>query len=52
MLIFVPHVGNLIIFVFSLIPSQKHENKWGPVPAGVNIPPAFGPGPVTPGTSK
>lgn len=52
LLIFVPYIGNLIIFVFSLIPSQKHENKWGPVPAGVHIPPAFVPGPVTPGTSK
>ncbi len=38
LLIFVPSVGGLIIFVFSLIPSQKYENKWGPVPEGVPIP--------------
>lgn len=35
LLFFVPYVGSLIIFVFSLIPSQKHDNKWGPVPEGV-----------------
>nr|WP_246188559.1 DUF805 domain-containing protein [Nitratireductor arenosus] len=29
---FVPTVGNLIILVFALIPSQKSENKWGPAP--------------------
>lgn len=37
LLIFIPYIGSLIIFVFSLIPSQKHENKWGPIPAGVRI---------------
>ncbi|MGE0501152.1 MAG: DUF805 domain-containing protein [Rhizobiaceae bacterium] len=37
LLILVPYVGGLIIFVFSLIPSQKHDNKWGPVPLGVRI---------------
>ena len=37
LLIFVPYVGSLIIFVFSLIPSQKHDNKWGPVPFGVRV---------------
>lgn len=37
LLILVPYVGGLILFVFSLIPSQKHENKWGPVPAGVRV---------------
>lgn len=31
---FVPSVGNLIILVFALIPSQKHENRWGDVPEG------------------
>ncbi|MEQ8450801.1 MAG: DUF805 domain-containing protein [Nitratireductor sp.] len=31
---FVPTVGNLIILVFALIPSQKSENKWGPPPVG------------------
>ncbi len=35
LLVLVPYVGGLILFVFALIPSQKHENKWGPVPAGV-----------------
>ena len=30
----IPSVGNLIILVFALIPSQKHTNKWGDVPAG------------------
>lgn len=35
LLVFVPYVGGLILFVFALIPSQKHDNKWGPVPAGV-----------------
>jgi uncharacterized membrane protein YhaH (DUF805 family)/cold shock CspA family protein len=34
---FVPSVGSLIIFVFTLIPSQRHPNKWGPVPAGVRM---------------
>ena len=55
LLIFVPYVGNLIIFVFSLIPSQKHDNRWGPVPAGVTVPPPFIPGAVEPpmtGTSR
>jgi uncharacterized membrane protein YhaH (DUF805 family)/cold shock CspA family protein len=37
LLILIPYIGSLIIFVFSLIPSQKHENKWGPIPAGVRI---------------
>ena len=43
LLIFVPWIGGLILFVFSLIPSQAHENKWGPVPAGIKIPPPFVP---------
>jgi uncharacterized membrane protein YhaH (DUF805 family)/cold shock CspA family protein len=37
LLILVPYVGSLIVFVFTLIPSQKHDNKWGPVPYGVRI---------------
>lgn len=37
LLFLVPYVGSLIIFVFSLIPSQKHDNKWGPVPPGVRF---------------
>lgn len=43
LLILVPYVGNLIIFVFSLIPTQTHENKWGPVPAGIRVPQPFTP---------
>lgn len=43
LLILLPYVGGLIIFVFTLIPSQKHENKWGPVPAGVRIPAPYVP---------
>lgn len=43
LLILLPYVGGLIIFVFTLIPSQKHENKWGPVPAGVRVPPPYVP---------
>jgi len=35
LLIFVPYVGSLIIFVFTLMPTQRNENKWGPVPAGI-----------------
>jgi len=31
------YVGLLIVLVFALIPSQKHENKWGPVPAGIRL---------------
>ena len=37
LLILIPYVGGLIIFVFTLIPSQKHDNKWGPVPYGVRV---------------
>lgn len=37
LLILVPSVGGLIIFVFTLIPSQRHDNKWGPIPFGVRI---------------
>lgn len=29
------YIGGIIIFVLTLLPSQKHDNKWGPVPAGV-----------------
>lgn len=31
------YIGGIIIFVISLIGSQKHDNKWGPVPAGVRF---------------
>jgi uncharacterized membrane protein YhaH (DUF805 family)/cold shock CspA family protein len=43
LLILLPYVGGLIIFVFTLIPSQRHENKWGPVPDGVSVPPPYAP---------
>ncbi|MBD0414052.1 DUF805 domain-containing protein [Oryzicola mucosus] len=43
LLILIPSIGGLIIFVFSLIPSQKHDNRWGPVPAGITIPPPYVP---------
>jgi uncharacterized membrane protein YhaH (DUF805 family)/cold shock CspA family protein len=43
LLILLPYVGGLIILVFSLLPSQKHENKWGPVPVGVKIPTPYVP---------
>ncbi len=33
---FIPSIGSLIVFVFTLIPSQRHPNKWGPVPPGVD----------------
>lgn len=35
LLVFLPYIGSLVILVFAFIPSQKHENKWGPVPAGI-----------------
>jgi uncharacterized membrane protein YhaH (DUF805 family)/cold shock CspA family protein len=31
-------IGGLIILVVTLIPSQKRENKWGPIPEGVKVP--------------
>lgn len=43
LLILLPYVGGLILFVFTLIPSQKHENKWGPVPEGVRLPAPYVP---------
>ena len=30
----IPTVGNLIILVFALIPSQGKANRWGEVPPG------------------
>ena len=29
----------ILAIVLGLIPSQKRENKWGPVPDGVEVPP-------------
>jgi uncharacterized membrane protein YhaH (DUF805 family)/cold shock CspA family protein len=43
LLVFIPYVGGLIIFVFSLIPSQMHENKWGPIPDGIRVPAPYAP---------
>ena len=30
------YIGGIILFVIALMPSQKHDNKWGPIPAGVS----------------
>ncbi len=35
LLVLFPTLGSLIMLVFALIPSQKHPNKWGPVPDGI-----------------
>lgn len=43
LLILLPSIGSVILFVFSLIPSQKHENRWGPVPEGVKVPAPYAP---------
>lgn len=37
LLIFIPYLGGLIIFIFTLIPSQMHDNQWGPVPYGIRV---------------
>ncbi len=39
----VVYIGGIILLVIALIPSQKHDNKWGPVPEGVPIPPPYVP---------
>lgn len=31
------YIGGIIIFVITLLPSQKHDNKWGPVPEGIRL---------------
>jgi uncharacterized membrane protein YhaH (DUF805 family)/cold shock CspA family protein len=43
LLVLLPYVGGAILFVFGLIPSQTRENRWGPVPAGIKIPPPYVP---------
>lgn len=48
LIVFVPYVGSLIVFVMTLIPSQTHDNKWGPVPQGIRIPPPYTPTPTQP----
>jgi uncharacterized membrane protein YhaH (DUF805 family)/cold shock CspA family protein len=50
LLVLLPYVGGLILLVFSLIPTQTRENRWGPVPAGIRIPPPYVP--ATPETSR
>jgi uncharacterized membrane protein YhaH (DUF805 family)/cold shock CspA family protein len=48
-------IGGLIILVIALIPSQKRENKWGPVPSGIRIPPSYSqqaPAASTPGAAQ
>lgn len=32
-------IGSIIIFIISVLPSQMHENKWGPIPPGIRPPP-------------
>ncbi len=36
-------IGGLIILVVTLIPSQKRDNKWGPIPVGVPAPAPYVP---------
>jgi uncharacterized membrane protein YhaH (DUF805 family)/cold shock CspA family protein len=43
LLILIPYIGGIIIFVFTLIPTQMHENKWGPIPQGIPVPPIYVP---------
>ena len=37
-LVFFLPFGSLVLLVFALIPSQKRDNRWGPVPPGIDIP--------------
>ncbi|MFI0845847.1 DUF805 domain-containing protein [Mesorhizobium sp. IMUNJ 23232] len=39
LVVFIP-MGVVIALIFALIPSRKRENKWGPVPEGIAVPPA------------
>lgn len=39
LVVFIP-MGLVIALIFALIPSRKQENKWGPVPEGIAMPPA------------
>ena len=38
LVVFIP-MGLVIALIFALIPSRKQENKWGPVPEGIAVPP-------------
>ena len=42
LVVFIP-MGLVIALIFALIPSRKQENKWGPVPEGVVVPPQLAP---------
>jgi uncharacterized membrane protein YhaH (DUF805 family) len=33
--VLIPSLGSLVLLAFSLIPSQKRDNKWGPAPEDV-----------------
>ena len=33
----VPMFGPLIVFVFTLAPTQRHDNRWGPIPEGIRL---------------
>lgn len=33
----IPSIGALIVFVFTLVPTQRHDNKWGPIPEGIRL---------------
>lgn len=33
----IPSIGALIVFVFTLVPTQKHDNRWGPIPDGIRL---------------
>ena len=33
----VPMFGPLIVFVFTLVPTQRHDNRWGPIPEGIRL---------------
>jgi uncharacterized membrane protein YhaH (DUF805 family) len=35
LLVLIPSLGSVVLLAFSLIPSQKRDNKWGPVPENV-----------------
>jgi uncharacterized membrane protein YhaH (DUF805 family) len=37
LLVFVPYIGALIVFVFTLLPSQRQDNRWGSVPEGIRL---------------
>ena len=31
------YIGGIVILVITLLPSQKHDNKWGAVPDGIRM---------------